>query len=199
MRITWYLPHELRQPVPSDWASAVRHPKGYPTENPSPTRKGLLLRRLANLDKSATKTSRRGGFGRSSASRYPSRASSHCLFRPSVGSGDGEGRQARAIRTHALAGMSSQSQRGRSRARFVRSGILPLVFSGCEPHTVPRADASSLFPGHSRNAARIAVGPWTESPTHLMPFFLISLVLGSCRWTASLGWRRGGLFGSLLG
>ena len=45
------------------------------------------------------------------------------------------------------------------------------VFSGCEPHTVPRADASSLFPGHSRFAARIAVGPWTESPTHLMPLF----------------------------
>ena len=78
MRITWYLPHELRQPVPPDWASAVRHPKGYPTENPSPTRKGLLLRRLADLDKGATKTTRRGGFGRSSASRYPSRASSHC-------------------------------------------------------------------------------------------------------------------------
>ena len=101
----------------------------------------------------------------------PSRASSLCLFRPSVGSGDGEGRQASAIRTHALAGMSSQSQRGRSRAWFVRQGILPLVFSGCEPHTVPRADASSLFPGHSRSTARLAGGPWAESPSHLKPFF----------------------------
>jgi hypothetical protein len=101
----------------------------------------------------------------------PSRASSLCLFRPSVGSGDGEGRQARASRTHALAGMSSQSQRGRSRAWFVRHGILPLVFSGCEPHTVPRADASFLLPGHSRSTARLAGGPWAESPTHLKPFF----------------------------
>ena len=59
----WYLPREHRQPVPAvspDWASAARHPKGCPTENPSPTRKGLVLRRLPDLDK-GTKTTRRGG------------------------------------------------------------------------------------------------------------------------------------------
>ena len=133
----------------------------------------------------------------------PSRASSLCLFRPSVGSGDGEGRQARASRTHALAGMSSQSQRGRSRAWFVRHGILPLVFSGCEPHTVPRADASFLLPGHSRSTARLAGGPWAESPTHLKPFFFKlhgSSYLGLyIRWTVPLGWGRGGLMVSLSG
>lgn len=58
-KITWYLPHALRQPVPPDWATAARH-KGCPTGNPSPTRKGLVQRRLANLDK-GTKTTRRGG------------------------------------------------------------------------------------------------------------------------------------------